>query len=1122
MDKDIAIIGMSGCFPQSSDLETFWDNLVQGKDMISEIPRDRPELRSGLLVNKPGNKGGFLEDIKAFDPEFFGMSNREASVMDPQQRIMLEEGWKVFEDAGYCPDEFSGTKTGVFIGITNLDYHQLILKNNLADVPYSATGNAFSIIPNRISYFLNLHGPSIAIDTACSASLVALHAAVASIRAGECIAALAGGVNLCITPEKYMELQSLGMLSGDGLCKPFDHKADGYVRSESAVMLLLKSLSYAEADKDNIRGIIKGTAVNHNGYGGFDTSITALNAGLQSELLVAAYEDAGITPDTVTYIETHGSATVMGDAIEIFGLQKAFKTLYEKYKIPGFETAHCGIGTLKANMGHSEAAAGIAGVVKVLLSMKHKTIPARLNVTKLNPTVRLKNSPFYMINEKTEWKKIKNKNGEAIPRRAGVSCFGFGGVNAHVVIEEYSRNRTNGQKVALPKVPFVFVISAKKEERLKAYANKLKKFLNAQLPTADSYLADVAYTLQIGRQAMAYRLAIIAETGEELVSKIHAYCHAENDLEGIYTGKVDADASYTSILTQDESEKSLLETLIAEKKLSQIAKFWVVGLNIDWRLLYGRNLPTRITLPTYPFEKTPYWIEASGPKDYQTETGVNTSKLHPLIHANTSSFKDQRFSTAFNGDEFFLADHVIQGKKVLPGAAYLEMIRAAIHLSGIKEAGIELTGVSKEPGAGLLFKNVVWIRPLAMGDKPMHVHISLFPKENGEILYEVCLQTDQTNDRPTVHSQGAVSVHRIAEIPVLDILELKAKCDQKQFSAKACYDAFAEIDFKYGPCHQAIETIYVGEGRALAKLTLPKSVSDTADKFGLHPSLTDGVLQAAYFVIGDMTNESCKLDPALPFALQGVEIFKNCTVSIWAYVRYAKESSPESRVKKLDIDVCDEDGIVCFQIHGFTLKLEGAAEIIEDAAQVTQKPHATQPSVETEQTESSEYLKDRMAGYLKGLIADKLQQDRHSMNTAVGLSKYGLDSIMVLNINKELERHFSDLSKTLFFEYSTINELAEYFVNSHRQTLTKLFAPDETKYGEGSMLQETVFPALTRVQADRTKYLSREYKDSVPPDDKDRMMEILAAQMKNHMLYLDDIIQLAYPDIKHHRKVNLK
>jgi len=425
-DDRVAIIGMAGRFPQSPDVETFFDNLLAGQDLTSDLPLERYSPAYAERMRKAGftGHGGFLEEIDRFDAAFFRVSPVEAERMDPQQRLLLETSWRALEDAGYTPEDLP-RRTGVFVGITSLDYAGLWRAEGLAADGYVATGNSLAMAANRLSHQFNLNGPSQAIDTACSSSLVALLRARDALRAGQCSAAMVGGVNLCLSLEGFEGPHQAGMLSPTGHCHSFGSAADGYARGEGVAVLLLKRLAEAERDGDRILGVIAGGAENHGGRSG---ALTAPNVKAQAQLIVEAMR--GIDPHSVSYIEAHGTGTELGDPVEINGLRRAYAELIGTEHVPA---PAIGLGTVKSSIGHLEAAAGLAGVFKILMAMRRNELPPTLNSTPLNPHIDLDGSPFRIVTAREPWP----AGSAAAPRRAGVSSFGFGGTNAHVVLESY-------------------------------------------------------------------------------------------------------------------------------------------------------------------------------------------------------------------------------------------------------------------------------------------------------------------------------------------------------------------------------------------------------------------------------------------------------------------------------------------------------------------------------------------------------------------------------------------------------------------------------------------------------------------------------------------------------------
>jgi probable biosynthetic protein (TIGR04098 family) len=621
----VAIVGMSGRFPGSPDIAAFWKNIKENKDLISEIPPDRWDWRVYYGDNAPSSSkmkskwGGFIEGISEFDPLFFGVSPHEARLMDPQQRITMQAVYAALEDAAISPTSLQGSDTGVFIGVSGSDYGHLlreVAKDRIE--AYHSIGTSASILANRISYFLDIHGPSQAIDTACSSSLVALHEAVKHLEDGVCEIAIAGGVNAIFSPELSVSYSQAGMLSEDGKCKTFDERANGYVRSEGVGIVVLKPLSKAQTDGDRIYGIIMGSAVNH---GGKANTLTAPNPKAQKNLLVKAYTSGNIDPRKVSYIEAHGTGTPLGDPIELEGIKLAFEELYQQHGLAKAEFAYCGIGSVKTNIGHLEAAAGVAGLIKVLLSLEHKTLPGNPHLKTKNKFIDLADSPFYLRKNTSHWDTV-----EAQPRIAGVSSFGFGGANAHVVIKEYVEQASS----FISNGAVIILLSATNGERLKELVFNLKDYLKT---TEEINLYDVAYTLQVGRAAMTERLAFVVNSVDELINQLTNY--QERKTEGFFTGTVDTDKLNEKDIDSD------IRKAIQNKELEKLTESWVKGARIDWRLLYTTiNCPNKISLPTYPFAREEYWIKTANSDEVMLSNRKVITDVTGFIWQQFAKFSD--------------------------------------------------------------------------------------------------------------------------------------------------------------------------------------------------------------------------------------------------------------------------------------------------------------------------------------------------------------------------------------------------------------------------------------------------------------------------------------------------
>ena len=424
---DIAVIGISGRFPDAPDVEQFWQNLVAGRDSVREVPASRwvttkyYDPDPAAPAKSYCKWAGLLDEVECFDPLFFNISPFEAEFMDPQQRLFVQEAWHAFEDAGYGPSTLSGKRCGVFVGVSSGDYQFLLMEAGLGTDAYVLLGNIIAILAGRIGYALNLKGPSLAIDTASSSSLVAVHHACQSIRTGESEIALAGGVAVLATPYTHILTAKTGALTRTGKCHTFDQSADGFVPAEGVAAILLKPLDKALADGDHIYGVIKGSACNQDGS---TNGITAPSSESQKNMQLRVYRESGIDPSTVSYVECHGTGTKLGDPIEIAALTESFRTYTN-------EKQFCAIGSSKTNIGHALAACGIIGLVKVLLCLDRKQIPASLHFHNPNKHIAFEESPFYVNTQLRSWDVSK------WPRRAAINSFGISGTNAHVVLEEF-------------------------------------------------------------------------------------------------------------------------------------------------------------------------------------------------------------------------------------------------------------------------------------------------------------------------------------------------------------------------------------------------------------------------------------------------------------------------------------------------------------------------------------------------------------------------------------------------------------------------------------------------------------------------------------------------------------
>ncbi|SOD63843.1 Acyl transferase domain-containing protein [Streptomyces zhaozhouensis] len=905
-DDDLAIIGVSARFPMADGLDAFWVNLRDGRDCVTEVPGDRWDWRDHYDPDRTrvgttySKWGGFLDGVDEFDTMFFQIPPVDAELMDPQARLFLQTAWHTLEDAGHTRADLADSRVGVFVGVMYGQYDQYEGEIKGQRVPLSTS---YAAIANHTSYFLDLDGPSMAVDTMCSSSLSALHLAAQSIRAGESDLALVGGVNLTLHPHKYLQLSLGRFTSSDGRCRAFGEGGDGYVPGEGVAAVLVKPLRRAVADRDHVYAVVRGSALN---AGGRTNGFTVPNPGAQGDVIAAALDAAGVAPGSVSYVETHGTGTSLGDPIEVAGLTRGYGSG------AGTEIA---LGSVKSNIGHLEAAAGMASLVKVLLQMRQGVLVPSLHSDPPNPFIRFEDTPFRVQRELRPWER-----GEG-PRRAGISSFGAGGSNAHVILEEY---RAPLDGAAPPARPELFVLSAADEERLRERARALRDHLAARLPGAPGAAggvraavvtpphltaASVAFTLGAGREPMAERLALVADGLADLVGQLSAY------LDGARPGRV-----LRGRAASRSGAPAAPPTAGADRaeRLAALAAHWTGGGTVDWRELHAEHPPHRVPLPGYPFARERYWVPEQRPRRREAPT------LHPLLHRNTSDVDELRFTTELSGDDWFLASHRVDGRRVLPGVACLEMVAQAVR---------RVTGTERGEG-GVRFTHVAWAAPVVADAEdpaaPVTLHLSLLPEESGELSFEL-YREDRAGGGRTAHCRGRAEplpAERHDAAGVLDLAALRAAAEGR-VPAGELYPRLTGVGMDYGPPLRAVtEVLRTPEG-VLAELELPAEHHAERDAYLLHPALLDAALQAAIVLTAPAGPPAPGAAPAgpprpeVPFALGRVEAHGGLAPRMAAWIRPAAGARPDDRVRKLDIDLLDESGRVCVALRDVSFRAVG-------------------------------------------------------------------------------------------------------------------------------------------------------------------------------------------------------
>ncbi|MEV4921531.1 SDR family NAD(P)-dependent oxidoreductase [Streptomyces roseoverticillatus] len=650
-DQDIAVVGLSLRLPGSRTADEFWDHLARGRSLISEVPerRRREEDRPGRPHRESdgtgGVWGGFVDDADCFDADFFWIPPREARSMEPQQRMALELSWHALEDAGYRADRLAGSRTGVFMGVRHWDPAELVEHGAEETGACPPAGAAHAAIAGRVSYQFGFHGPSVVNDTAGAGSLVAVEQAVQALHRGDCDHALAGGINLSSSPRHFTAFAKAGMVSPDGRYRAFDANANGYVRGEGGGVLLLKRAADARRDGDAVHALIKGVGSSH---GARTSSLTVTDPAAQAELIAGVHRRAGIAPETVTYVETHGPGTPDGDPIEIRGLGQAFADLHEnrpdagadrpaagkgmlrtgrgpagaRAGLPGAakgargtgkgrpgtgtgrpeaaQRHRCGVGSVKTSIGHLEGAAGIAGMLKVILAMRHRQLPATVGFEELSPLIKLDGSPLYIVDRLTDW--TAGPPGSAAnataPLRAGVSSFGFDGTSAHVLLESGDTVAPAGAERGQQWLP----VSAKDEDRLRETCAGLARWARSRIGHNDApALADVARTLRQGRVPMRERVVFRAGSLAEWAAQLECVAAGEKPPAGWLRGRARAKSPGGS----DADDPAARAARCAEEgRPGEFAAVWVRSLCVDWAQWpeYGR----RVHLPGYAFARTPH------------------------------------------------------------------------------------------------------------------------------------------------------------------------------------------------------------------------------------------------------------------------------------------------------------------------------------------------------------------------------------------------------------------------------------------------------------------------------------------------------------------------------------
>lgn len=946
--EPIAIVGMGCRFPGAPDLEAFWTLLRNGQDAISHADSNRALATAEL--------GGFIDDVAAFDARFFGISSRDAASMDPQQRILLEVAWEALQDSGVVIQELSGTQTGVFIGVSSQDY--CAVQSNSVD--FSVLDSSPFVVANRLSHCLGFRGPSMVIDTAGSSSAIAVHLACQSLRNGESSIAVAGGVNLILSSARTSSLTQRGLIAPDGRCKSFDSRANGAARGEGVGVVVLKTLSQAQLDGDRIYALITGSATNHDGN---KNKMFAPSRESQETLLRAAYQNAGTSPAEVDYVEANSAGAFLGDLIEANALGKVLSV--ER------DPAHpCLIGSVKTNIGHLEAAAGVASLIKVALSLHHEELPPSLHCTEPNKDIAFDKLKLQVTQRLTP---LPRSNRASI---AGLSSFGLGGANAHLVLEQAPElhQQIDADETLWRLLP----LSAKNAEALRLNAEAYRSFLTTNENVS---LRDVCYTASTRRDHFDCRLAVIGRTSSEMVQQLDCF---------IQNGNPPADG--------DES-------------LESVRNVYESGGKVDWSTLYpdGSRL---MSLPLPPWQRESFWFEAKDSVDQAAlpGKGVNGRLLGRRIH---SPLKEVLFETNLTAAYFpFLAEHRPFGITIAPVTVYLLMaLGAAKEISPDKSHSITDISVSR----ALIVEE---------GKNQKTQLILTTAADSGEITFHLYSETESETKESAwiLNGSGRLKSTSVAPISPISLEEARAQCT-RELPGADLYRIFSTQGLEFGDAFQWVDRIWAGEKIAVGHMRAPRPVEPRGTEL-IHPGLLDScyhVLAACHPSTWDKTQpDSDRL--FVPVSIGEFNFYGYVDEQLWCRAALPNDQPTGNDEYVGDLSLLRASGEPVAEIKGIKFRLVEREAFLKAKPALLRKPWRVQPgqtlrtdddaeltSVEILAADPSQRLA-LIERYVRQQVARVTKFPASSLNVHEPLINVGVDSLMSMEMITRLQ---ADLGITI-------------------------------------------------------------------------------------------------------------
>lgn len=919
--RAVAIIGMDGSAGAAGNLQQLWEMLLHGQEGARELPEQRRRDVERVLKSKGIHlpvaehlffRAAYLTDIAGFDYSFFGLSRQEAKYMDPHQRIFLETAWNALEDSGYGGESIRGSDTGVFVGFSSdfgADYRSIIQASAHGAAEIAVAGNVKSMIAGRLSYQLNLRGPALLIDTACSSGLMAMYQAVQAIRNGECSIAITGAVNCIPLPLTENGRIGMGVIDiqniNSSLChtRTFDDACDGTYGAEGSFAFVLKPLDRALQDGDTIRAVIRGGASTQDGA---SNGITAPNSEAQEELIVRALADAGLSAEDLSYIEAHGTATPLGDPIEIDGIQRAFRHFTAKKQF-------CAIGSLKSNIGHLDNAAGLGGVAKIVLAMEHRTLPASLNFRVPNRNIPFVESHVYVNDRTTAWVPDRDE-----PLKAGINSFGLSGTNCHLILES-APSRT-GRQTAGTTGPLLLPLSAKTPAALR----KLAEAYLERLPSFAGDLTAAAFTASCGRMHHRVRLAVLFESEQDLRAGLEAFLRdgaaaghptlrygggplGASEKERRQSGEL-ADADRQRLEEEAAALAAAGYDYWSRHHASRCADLYVTGIRFPWGLLFRRWNGGRIPLPTYPFEHSRCWVDPAAKGEEERLSGG-----HPLLGGQFSrTIGHTLYRHRLQPENYWeLAEHKVFGTSLLPGTALVEMMVAyAKQHASAREAS----------AGGLRFTDILFLRPVMIKDGG-HKELHMLVEAVGEGLHYQFASLSEDEEEWVLHAEATLQSASAANsgpgASRVDLDRLRAQCSHR-------LDISASDDLKRGLTlgkrwADSVAGAWAGTDRdqLLAELALPVAYRSEADSYYLHPALLDVAVNAA----NNLMDED---ELYLPLSYGELSVYRRLPGRFFVFIQLIG-GSKSSGVRKFDIALYDPEGNALADIKNYCIKAASEA-----------------------------------------------------------------------------------------------------------------------------------------------------------------------------------------------------